>query len=102
MKKFVDAFKRNTVLKVFSLLIAILLWAFVQLNLNPEISYESFDIPITITGDADINSEGYVISSIPKNCLCGCLHRQKRRRFLVLCPGEIRRRKCFCSVQKPG
>ena len=67
MKKFVDAFKRNTDLTVFSLLIAILLWAFVQLNLNPEISYESFDIPITITGEADINSEGYVISSIPKN-----------------------------------
>lgn len=67
MKKLIEAFKRNTVLKVFSLILAILLWAFVQLNQNPEISYEAFEIPITITGEADINSEGFVISTIPKN-----------------------------------
>ena len=67
MKKFLEAFKRNTVLKVFSLILAILLWAFVQLNQNPEISYEAFEIPVTITGEADINSEGFVISTIPKN-----------------------------------
>lgn len=67
MKKFLEAFKRNTILKVFSLILAILLWAFVQLAQNPEISYDVFEIPITITGEADINSENFVISAVPKN-----------------------------------
>lgn len=67
MNKFLDAIKRHTGLKVFSLIIAILLWAFVQLAQNPEVTYDVKEIPITITGEADINSEGYVISSVPKN-----------------------------------
>ncbi len=67
MKKFLEAIKRNTGLKVFSLILAIVLWAFIQLNLNSEIGYDVFEVPITITGEADINSEGYVISAVPKN-----------------------------------
>jgi YbbR domain-containing protein len=59
--------KRNIALKIFAVILAILLWAYVQLVQNPEISYHILEVPITITGEADINSEGYVISSIPKN-----------------------------------
>ena len=67
MKKIMDAIKRNTMLKVFSLIIAILLWAFVQLAQNPEISYDVFEVPVTITGEAGINNEGFVISNPPAN-----------------------------------
>jgi YbbR domain-containing protein len=67
MKLFSEIIKRNLALKIFALILAILLWAYVQLVQNPEISYHILEVPITITGEADINSEGYVISSIPKN-----------------------------------
>lgn len=67
MKKFLDAIKRNTMLKVFSLILAILLWAFVQLAQNPEISYEVFEVPVVITGEAGINNEGFVVSNPPSN-----------------------------------
>lgn len=67
MKKILEAIKRNTMLKVFSLIIAILLWAFVQLAQNPEISYDVFEVPVTITGEAGINNEGFVISNPPAN-----------------------------------
>ena len=67
MKKFLEAIKRNTAMKIFSLILAVLLWAFISLTQNPELSYDVFEIPITITGEADINSEGYVISAVPKN-----------------------------------
>lgn len=67
MKKILEAIKRNTMLKVFSLIIAILLWAFVQLAQNPEISYDVFEVPVTITGEAGINNEGFVISNPPSN-----------------------------------
>lgn len=67
MKNFLEIAKRNLALKIFAFILAILLWVSVQLFQNPEISYQILEVPITITGEADINSEGYVISSIPKN-----------------------------------
>ena len=67
MKKILDAIKRNTMLKVFSVILAILLWAFVQLAQNPEISYEVFEVPVKITGEAGINNEGFVVSNPPTN-----------------------------------
>jgi len=45
MKKILEAVKRNTMLKVFSVILAILLWAFVQLAQNPEISYDVWKFP---------------------------------------------------------
>lgn len=67
MKKILDFIKTNTVLKVFSLILAILLWAYVQIAQNPEIVYEVVEVPITVTGEADINSQGFVVSSLPRN-----------------------------------
>lgn len=67
MKKLLEILKRNTVHKIFSIILAVLLWAYVQIALNPEVSYEVVEVPITITGEADINSEGFVVSSVPKN-----------------------------------
>lgn len=67
MKRFLDRLKDNLVLKIFSIILAVLLWAYVQIALNPEVSYEVVEVPITITGEADINSEGFVVSSVPKN-----------------------------------
>jgi len=61
MKKILEAVKRNTMLKVFSVILAILLWAFVQLAQNPEVSYDVLEIPITITGEAGINNADLVI-----------------------------------------
>lgn len=89
MKKFLEAFKRNTVLKVFSLILAILLWAFVQLAQNPEISYHSFEVPITITGEADINSENFVISSIPKNLKTNLTISTKRSYLSTFDPASL-------------
>ena len=67
MKKLMEMIKRNTVLKVFSVILAFLLWAYVQIAQNPEISYEVVEVPVTVTGEADINSEGFIVSSLPKN-----------------------------------
>lgn len=67
MKKLVESFKHNTVLKIFSVILAILLWAYVQIVQNPEVSYEVVEVPITVTGEADINSQGFIVSSLPKN-----------------------------------
>ena len=67
MNNILKAIKRNTVLKIFALVIAILLWFYVKIVQNPEIAYDTFEIPITITGEAAINSEGFIISSMPKS-----------------------------------
>ena len=67
MKRLLESVKRNTVLKIFAVIFAILLWAYVQTVQNPEVSYEVVEVPITITGEADINNEGFVVSSLPKN-----------------------------------
>lgn len=67
MNRILNFLKTNTMLKVFSIILAILLWAYVQIVQNPEISYEVVEVPITITGEADINSAGFVVSSLPKN-----------------------------------
>lgn len=67
MKRILEFIKTNTMLKVFSVILAILLWAYVQIVQNPEVSYEVVEVPITVTGEADINSEGFVVSSLPKN-----------------------------------
>ena len=67
MKKFLKAIKRNTVLKIFAFIIAILLWFYVKIGQNPEIGYDTIEIPVTITGEADINNEGFVITNMPKN-----------------------------------
>lgn len=67
MKRILDFIKTNTAMKVFSLILAILLWAYVQIAQNPEVVYEIVEVPITITGEADINSSGFVVSVLPKN-----------------------------------
>lgn len=64
IKKF---FKNNLALKVFSLIVGVLLWFYVQIAQNPEVSYDILEVPITITGEANINSDGFVVSEIPKN-----------------------------------
>ena len=67
MNKILDALKRNTVLKIFAFIIAILMWFYVQIVQNPEVSYGNLEIPVTIVGEAAINNEGFIISSLPKN-----------------------------------
>lgn len=67
MKRILDFIKTNTAMKVFSLILAIVLWAYVQIAQNPEVVYEVVEVPITITGEADINSSGFVVSELPKN-----------------------------------
>lgn len=67
MGKFLEAIKRNTALKIFSLILAIVLWAFVELAHNPETIQANHEVPINIEGEAAINMDGYVISSVPKN-----------------------------------
>lgn len=89
MKNFFEAIKRNTALKLFSLILAILLWAFVQLAQNPEISYDIFEIPITVTGEADINSEGYVISTMPKNLKTNLTVSTKRSYINAIDPASL-------------
>lgn len=58
---------KNFALKVTSLVVAVLLWFYVQIAQNPEVSYDILEVPITITGEANINSDGFVVSEIPKN-----------------------------------
>ncbi len=65
MNKLLEAIKRNTALKVFSVVIAVLLWALVHMS-STEVDQTIVEVPIVITGEADINSEGFVISSPPK------------------------------------
>lgn len=89
MKNFLEAFKRNTALKLFSLILAILMWAFVQLAQNPEISYDIFEIPIKVTGEADINSEGYVISTMPKNLKTNLTVSTKRSYINAIDPSSL-------------
>lgn len=89
MKSFLEAIKHNTALKIFSLILAILLWAFVQLAQNPELSYDAYEIPITITGEADINSEGYVISATPKNLKTNLTISTKRSYLNTFDPGSL-------------
>lgn len=67
MKKLSEFFKRNTMLKVFSLLIAILLWAYVQVAENPEVSYQILEVPITIEGEAILNNGSLIISNSQQN-----------------------------------
>ena len=67
MNKIFNAIKRNTVLKIFAFVIAILLWFYVQIIQNPEVSYGNLEIPVTIIGEAAINSEGFIVASLPKN-----------------------------------
>ena len=66
-KKAVEIVSRNLALKIFSLILAILLWFYIQIVQNPEVSYEIFEVPISISGEANINSEGYVLSRIMKS-----------------------------------
>ena len=54
--------KRNTILKIFAVILAFLLWAYVQYVENPEVGYHDLEIPVTITGEAEINSNGFVIN----------------------------------------
>ena len=89
MRNFLEAIKHNTALKIFSLMLAILLWAFVQLTQNPELSYDAYEVPITITGEADINSEGYVISAIPKNLKTNLTVSTKRSYLNTFDPGSL-------------
>lgn len=89
MKNFLEAIKHNTALKIFSLILAILLWAFVQLAQNPELSYDAYEVPISITGEADINSEGYVISAAPKNLKTNLTISTKRSYLNTFDPGSL-------------
>jgi len=67
MKKFAEIIKHNLVLKVFSLILAILLWAFVQLMENPEIGYDSVEIPLTIEGVANLNNTNLTLIDSPEH-----------------------------------
>ncbi len=89
MKNFLDVIRHNTALKIFSLILAILLWAFVQLAQNPELSYDAYEVPISITGEADINSEGYVISAAPKNLKTNLTISTKRSYLNTFDPGSL-------------
>ncbi|MBO5409203.1 MAG: hypothetical protein J6A61_07410 [Clostridia bacterium] len=89
MKNFLEAIRHNTALKIFSLILAILLWAFVQLAQNPELSYDAYEVPISITGEADINSEGYVISAAPKNLKTNLTISTKRSYLNNFDPGSL-------------
>ena len=65
--KIKDVFSNNLALKIFSLILAVLLWFYIQIVQNPEVSYEIFEIPITVSGEANINSEGFVVGEIQKS-----------------------------------
>lgn len=67
MEKIKSFLNKNLALKVFSLIVGVLLWFYVQIAQNPEVSYDILEVPITITGEANINSDGFVVSEIPKN-----------------------------------
>lgn len=67
MEKIKGFLNKNLALKVFSLIVGVLLWFYVQIAQNPEVSYDILEVPITITGEANINSDGFVVSEIPKN-----------------------------------
>ena len=67
MENMKNFFKKNLALKVFSLIVGVLLWFYVQIAQNPEVSYDILEVPITITGEANINSDGFVVSEMPRN-----------------------------------
>ncbi len=77
-------FIRNTTLKICSLILALLLWFYVQIVQNPEVSYDIFEVPITITGEADINSDGLVVGELPKNLKVNVTVSAKRSMINVL------------------
>ncbi len=77
-------FTRNTALKIFSLILALLLWFYVQIVQNPEVSYDIFEVPITITGEADINSDGFVVGELPKKLKVNVTVSAKRSMIHVL------------------
>lgn len=77
-------FIRNTTLKICSLILALLLWFYVQIVQNPEVSYDIFEVPVTITGEADINSDGLVVGDLPKNLKVNVTVSAKRSMINVL------------------
>ena len=60
-----------------------------QLAQNPELSYDAYEVPISITGEADINSEGYVISAAPKNLKTNLTISTKRSYLNTFDPGTL-------------
>ncbi len=60
-------FTHNLNLKIISLVLAILLWFYVQSYKNPEVNRSISDVPITITGEDVIGDSGFVVSDSSKN-----------------------------------
>ncbi len=67
MNKFREILKQNTAMKIFSVILAVLLWAFVQLSENPEISYKVLEIPVQVNGEATINNMGLEMIDHPED-----------------------------------
>lgn len=66
MKNLRKFLKENPYEVIISLIIAVALWSYVNLP-NFDNQVKKFDVPITITGEADINSQGFVVTSLPRN-----------------------------------
>ncbi len=84
INKIKSIFTGNMALKIFSLILALLLWFYVQIVQNPEVSYDIFEVPITITGEADINSDGFVVGELPKKLKVNVTVSAKRSMIHVL------------------
>ncbi|MBR5239347.1 MAG: hypothetical protein IKW04_02075 [Clostridia bacterium] len=67
MNKFKEILKQNTAMKIFSVILAVLLWAFVQLSENPEISYKVLEIPVKFNGEAALNNMGLEMIDRPED-----------------------------------
>ncbi|ONI38226.1 hypothetical protein AN639_08125 [Candidatus Epulonipiscium fishelsonii] len=64
MNKF---FSTNLIWKLFSLIVAGLLWLFVINTQNPILPKKINNFPITIKGISQIEEKGYVILNLKKN-----------------------------------
>jgi len=82
-------FTNNVGLKVVSLVLAILLWFYVQGFQNPEVNYDVSNVPIIITGEDSISDNGFVLGDISKKLKADITVSAKRSTLANLDPSDF-------------
>ena len=78
------------------------MWFYVQVVQNPEVSYGNLEIPVTIIGEAAINSEGFIVSSQPKNMKVNITVSTKRSKIKTLDSSILQATLDVSSVKESG
>ncbi len=61
MNRLREMFQHNTVIKIISVIAAILLWLYVQMVQNPEIDYTFNNMPVNLVNATYLQKEGFVL-----------------------------------------